>query len=105
MPYYAIFCEDNPNTLELRRSVRPAHLTRLQALQAEGRLLLAGPLLGQDTAPEHAHPEGSLIIAAFNSHAEANAWASADPYTTAGVYARITIKHFKQVFPTHDDED
>ena len=41
--FYAIICEDVPNSLELRMAARPAHLSRLEALQNEGRLILAGP--------------------------------------------------------------
>ena len=40
---YAIMAEDLPGALERRLSVRPAHVERLKALQAEGRLILAGP--------------------------------------------------------------
>ena len=41
--WYAILSEDAPDTLALRMAHRPAHLARLQALHAEGRLLVAGP--------------------------------------------------------------
>ena len=33
------------------------------------------------------------------SRADAEAWADADPYIAAGVYARVTIKPFKKVLP------
>ena len=38
---YAITGQDTPGSLEKRLSVRPAHVARLQALQDEGRLILA----------------------------------------------------------------
>ena len=41
--WYLIYSEDVPDSLPLRKQVRPAHLARLQALQDEGRLLTAGP--------------------------------------------------------------
>ena len=41
---------------------------------------------------------GSTVIADFASQADAQAWADADPYVAAGVYARVTIKPFKKVF-------
>ena len=69
---YAIIATDVANSLEKRLSVRPAHVERLKQLQAEGRIVLAGP-----------HP----------------AWAKADPYVAAGVYADVVIKPFKQVLP------
>lgn len=41
--YYVIFARDLPNTLEKRLAVREQHLARLKQLQAENRLLTAGP--------------------------------------------------------------
>ena len=41
---------------------------------------------------------GSLIIAEFNSLADAEAWAKADPYVEQGVYASATVKPYKKVF-------
>ena len=42
---------------------------------------------------------GSLIVAEFNSLAEAQNWADKDPYIEAGVYSRVTVKPFKKVLP------
>jgi uncharacterized protein YciI len=42
---------------------------------------------------------GSLIVAEFESLAAAKAWIEADPYVTQGVFARVTVKPFKQTFP------
>ncbi|BCX81209.1 conserved hypothetical protein [Methylomarinovum caldicuralii] len=97
---YAILAEDAPGTLGLRRENRPAHLQRLEALQAEGRLLLAGPHPAIDSPdPGEAGFSGSLIVAEFPSLEAARAWAEADPYHKAGVYARVIVKPFLQVFP------
>lgn len=97
---YAIISEDNPNSLELRKQTRPAHLERLQALQDQGRLLLAGPHPAIDANdPGSAGFTGSLVVAEFVDLASAQAWAEADPYQQAGVYARVTVKPFKKVFP------
>lgn len=97
---YAIIAQDKENTLEKRLAARPAHVERLQALQAEGRLVLAGPHPAIDSEdPGPAGFSGSLIVAEFNSQENAQDWANADPYVEAGVYSRITIKPFKKVFP------
>lgn len=97
---YAIICEDLPGALTQRLANRPAHLERLNALQDEGRLVLAGPHPAIDSIdPGPAGFSGSLIVAEFASREAAIAWASADPYSLGNVYARVTVKPFKQVFP------
>ncbi|KRP61739.1 YciI family protein [Pseudomonas trivialis] len=97
---YAIIATDVAHSLEKRLSVRPAHVERLKVLQAEGRIVLAGPHPAVDSNdPSDAGFSGSLIVAEFASLADARAWADADPYVTAGVYANVTVKPFKQVLP------
>ena len=97
---YAIISEDMPDTLEQRLKTRPDHLARLQALQQEGRLVLAGPHPAIDSPdPGAAGFTGSLVVAEFDSLAQARRWADADPYLAAGVYGRVTVKPFKRVLP------
>ncbi|HFQ4928454.1 TPA: YciI family protein [Vibrio vulnificus] len=97
--WYVIFSQDVENSLEKRLSVRPQHLERLQALQDEGRLLTAGPMPAIDSDnPDDAGFTGSTVIAEFPSLQEAQAWADADPYIAAGVYANVIVKPFKKVF-------
>ena len=97
---YAIIAEDAPGTLQARRDARPAHVERLQALRAEGRLVLAGPHPAQDCEdPGEAGFTGSLIVARFASLEAAETWAASDPYKIAGVYARVTVKPFLKVLP------
>ena len=97
---YALIGQDRPGSLDARLAARPAHLERLQALQNEGRLVLAGPCPAIDSPdPGLAGFTGSIIIAEFPSLAEAKVWADADPYVAAGVYAEVTIKPFKKAFP------
>ncbi len=97
---YAIISEDVNNSLERRLAARPDHLARLEALRDEGRLVLAGPHPAVDSEdPGEAGFTGSLVIAEFDTLKEAQAWADADPYMIAGVYARATVKPFKKVLP------
>lgn len=98
--WYAIMGEDAPASLDKRLAARPAHLERLNALQAEGRLLLAGPFPAIDSPdPGPAGFSGSLIVAEFDSLGAAQAWADADPYVAAGVYAKVSVKPFKKALP------
>ncbi len=97
---FSIVATDVEDSLARRLEARPAHLERLEALQAEGRLVLAGPnpaIEAED--PGEAGFTGSIIIAEFDSLEQARAWADADPYVAAGVYAGADVKPFKKVLP------
>lgn len=97
---YAINGEDKPNSLEKRMESRPAHLERIKELQEDGRLILAGPYPAIDSSePGPSGFSGSLIVAEFESLEAACTWAKSDPYTTSGVFAKLTVKPFKKVFP------
>ena len=97
---YVIVGEDVSNSLDKRLSARPAHLQRLKDLQDGGKLLMAGPFPAIDSIdPGPAGFSGSLIVAEFASLTAAQAWADADPYVAAGVYAQVSVKPFKKVFP------
>lgn len=98
--WYLIHGIDHPNSLEGRKAARPAHLARLEALRDQGRLKLAGPLPAIDAEdPGPAGFTGSVLVAEFASLQDARAWAEADPYVAAGVYARVDIRPFKPVLP------
>lgn len=98
---YSIVGRDVEDSLMRRMSARPDHLARLHALQEQGRLLLAGPFPAIDAAdPGAAGYTGSLIVAEFASLQEAQAWADADPYVAAGVYAEVSVRPFRKVFPS-----
>jgi len=97
---YTIIGHDVPDSLTKRLAARPAHLARLQALQNEGRLILAGPFPSVDAVdPGAAGFTGSLIVAEFATLKDAETWAQADPYMVTGVYVQTQVKPFKKVFP------
>lgn len=98
--YYAVSGRDVPDSLSKRLAARPAHLARLEQLKNEGRLLVAGPHPAIDADdPGPAGFTGSLIIAEFDSLDDARAWAEADPYVQAGVYAEVSVLPFRKVLP------
>ncbi|MDH3908235.1 MAG: YciI family protein [Gammaproteobacteria bacterium] len=98
--WYAILSEDNESSLPLRATARGAHIERLRALAAEGRLLIAGPhpALDAEEAGEAGYT-GSLVVAEFASLEDARQWADDDPYVAAGVYREVKVKPFKLVLP------
>ena len=98
--WYLLLGADVDDSLDARRRHRPAHLARLEALKAEGRLLLAGPLPAIDAEdPGDAGFTGSVIVAQFDSLAEAKAGAAEDPYVEAGVYDTMLVKPYRHVLP------
>ena len=98
--WYAILGHDAEGAGPARAAARPAHLERLHVLVAEGRLKLAGPMPRVDgVPPAEGGVTGSLIVAAFADLASAEAWAAADPYVAAGVYARVEVRPFLPVLP------
>lgn len=99
--FYAVIATDHPNSLAARRGARPDHLARLAQLQQAGRLLLAGPHPAIDsTDAGEAGFTGSLVVAEFADLPAARAWADADPYVAAGVYAEVQVKPFIRVLLT-----
>lgn len=98
--WYVIYSRDGQGSLPARLAARSAHLARAEALLAEGRLLLAGPRPAIDSEePGPAGFQGSLIVASFDSLAEAQAWADDDPYVAAGVYESVEVTPFRRVMP------
>ncbi|GGF04495.1 YciI family protein [Pseudoalteromonas shioyasakiensis] len=96
---YMIYSTDVENSLEARKSARPAHLARLQELDDQNRLFTAGPLPAIDSEdPADAGFTGSLVVAEFDSLEAAREWAANDPYIAAGVYDNSVVKPFKKVF-------
>ena len=98
--WYAIEGYDGEGVLEQRLAARTAHLARLTDLRDQGRLLLAGPCPAIDAEdPGPAGFSGSVVIAEFDALEDARAWADADPYVAAGVYARVEVRPFRPVRP------
>lgn len=92
MPYFAIHCIDKADCAELRAATRAAHLPHVAALG--DALLCAGPLLKDD-----GRAMGTLLIADFEDRDAAVAYAAADPYHVAGLFASRSITAWHKVFP------
>ena len=97
---YAIIAEDVPGSLDKRLAARPAHVERLKALAGRGP--------PRDRRPASAHRRGRPGPGRFLGLAHRGgvrlagaglAWAGADPYVAAGVYAKVTVKPFRKALP------
>jgi len=86
---YVLVCLDKPNALQTRVENRPAHL---EHIQTSGVVEQAGPFI--DAAGQMC---GSLIVLGVATRAEAEAWATADPYARAGLFASVMIQEWKRV--------
>lgn len=76
---------------EAKRKIhRAAHLANLEPLDKQGRVVLAGPLTDK---------AGSLLVLEFETREEAEDFARHDPYTVHGIFERVEIHPFLQVFP------
>ena len=92
---YMILATDVDDSTALRQQHRPAHLARLEKMNEEGRLVLAGPT----PYPEQEGVSGSLIVAEFEDLDAAEAWASQDPFALEGVHEEVLIKPFRVTLP------
>jgi len=98
--WYLFVAKDKPGTLAQRLSARAEHLARLEILNQQGRLKLAGPFPAVDSEnPGEAGFVGSALVLQFDSLNQARHWADADPYVVAGVYEAVDIYPFKPVLP------
>ena len=87
---FALIGKDGPDGQEKRKLYRDKHLDRLEGLEKQGRLVMAGPFGDRS---------GSLVILEAGSLEEANAFAEGDPYVVEGVFESYEVKPFIQVFP------
>jgi len=85
---FLIFSEDKPNSLDIRKAARDAHLAFLKA-DTSATVLMAGPWL--DASGNMA---GSLLVVESESRETLDGWMSRDPYTAAGLPGQVTVKPF-----------
>ena len=88
MPLFALICTDKPGSAAIRAENRPAHLDCLKGSDA---VRMAGPFLQGEAMT------GSLVVIEVDTRAEAEAWAAADPYARAGLFADVRIEEWKKV--------
>jgi uncharacterized protein len=87
---FVIIGHDGRDAKEKRPLHRPAHLAHLEPLAAAGKVILAGPLT--DGA-------GSLIVVDAESLAAVWELVGRDPYVVNGIFERVEVHPFMQVFP------
>ena len=98
MPLFVITCTDQEGTVEKRLAVRPQHLARLEQLDAEGRLIVAGAM-PKDPANPQAGFYGSTIIVDFDSREALDVWLQDEPFVKEGIYSHVDVKPFNKALP------
>ena len=93
MPLFAITARDKPDHLDLRMSTRESHLVHLRSLG--DRLIAAGP-----TLDENGKPNGSLVVIDASDADAAQAFADADPYGKAGLFAVVDVRPWNALLGT-----
>jgi uncharacterized protein YciI len=91
MPY-AIMTTDKPNSAELRAKVRDTHIEYLTANMH--KLLAAGALTGDDGSGGY----GGILIVDTDERKEAEAFIAQDPFTKAGLFAKVTVSRWRKAY-------
>ena len=88
MPLFAVICRDKPGALQIRLDTRNAHPAHIRD---SGIVAMAGPLI------EEGEMRGSLVILEAADLDAARAWAEADPYKAAGLFASVDVIAWNKV--------
>jgi uncharacterized protein len=73
-----------------RQAVRPTHLEAIRPFVEQGNIALGGAILDDEGTMI-----GSVLIVEFPTRQEMNAWLSADPYVTNGVWNDVEVHPYR----------
>jgi uncharacterized protein len=90
--HFALQCILAEQTDKKRVSLRTKHLQYIEA--NKHRIFCGGPTINPD-----GQPEMMLIILDAPDVSSAEAFIRAEPYNQAGVFAKITIREWRQILP------
>jgi uncharacterized protein YciI len=88
---FAVIRHDHPNSLALRMSARPKHLEYLKTVL--DKIMYGGALLDVE-----GKQIGSMLIIDVADKTEADAFANADPFVEANLFASTSVRQFRPVF-------
>lgn len=90
---YIIHAYDHtdPDALDRRMAVRPAHLAFVRQLKEKGQFVLGGALLN----PEQIMI-GSMLMLELETEADLQTYLKTDPYIVEGVWENVDVKPFRQ---------
>ena len=85
---YALYCRDAPDSGDLRRANREAHLAYARSTDC---IRMAGPLLADDGETMI----GSLFVIEAEDMDAVARFRAADPYVEAGLFDRVEVHPFR----------
>lgn len=88
MAYYVL--EYRYGDMETRARVRPRHLDYVSGLNADGKVVLAGPV---------GDGGGAMVVYRAADEAEARRLVDEDPYTLEGVTVDVSLREWNVVIP------
>lgn len=89
---FVILTEDKPDSLALRQATRAAHLEYVDGFL--DKLLAAGGLIEDDGTGG----TGGLIILDVEDRQSAEDYIANDPFTKAGLFAKVTITRWRKAY-------
>jgi uncharacterized protein YciI len=91
MPY-VIQTFDKPGHADIRTANRRVHLDYLE--KHKGKLLAAGAVLNDDGSTG----EGGVLIVDTEERQAAEEFIANDPFTKAGLFAKVTVTRWRKAF-------
>lgn len=91
--HYVIHAYDptDPDALDRRMAVRPAHLDYVRQLKEKGQFILGGALLNSD-----GQMIGSMLLLNMETEDQLTEYMKSDPYIVQGIWEKIDVKPFRQ---------
>ena len=93
MPLFVMLGLDGPESAERRNQCRARHVAHIEALERQGRIVLAGTPRNDDNDASI----GAVILFEARDLDEAREIASRDPFVAGGVFQTLTVAPFKRV--------
>jgi uncharacterized protein YciI len=95
VPLFVMIGHDGPDGAERRDQHRAEHVAHLEALDREGRIVLAGTPRNDNNDAS----VGAVIIFKADSLEDARDLVSRDPFVLGGVFEALTVAPFKHAYP------